>query len=137
MGAVPLGLVGVVAVLRLTGTPLSVPSFMGILLMVGIVVQSSILLVDFALSRQREGVDRGQAALDAARTRLRPVLMTSLTTALALVPMAIGVGRGGEANEPLARAILGAVIGGALLTLLVVPALYTLVAPRKVPALEA
>jgi multidrug efflux pump subunit AcrB len=137
MGAVPLGLVGVVTALGLTGTPLSIPSFMGILLMVGIVVQSSILLVDFALSRQREGIDRGQAALDAARTRLRPILMTSLTTALALVPMAIGMGRGGEANEPLARAILGAVIGGAFLTLLVVPALYTLVAPRKVPALEA
>ena len=122
--AVPMGLVGVTAALLLTGTPLSIPSFMGLILMVGLVVEYSILLVDFAVRRQREGVPLREAVLDASRARLRPLLMTSLTTCLALLPMAIGFGRGGEANEPLARAIVGAVVGGTLLTLFVVPALY-------------
>lgn len=121
---VPLGLIGVVAVLWLTGTPLSVPSFMGLILMVGLVVEYSILLVDFAVRRQREGSPLEEALLDAAQARLRPLLMTSLTTGLALLPMAIGMGQGSEANVPLARAIIGAVLGGALLTLFVVPALY-------------
>ena len=122
--AVPMGLVGVVAVLWLTGTNLSIPSFMGLILMVGLVVEYSILLVDFAAARQREGMSLEEAVLDAARVRLRPLLMTSLTTVLALLPMAIGLGQGGEANVPLARAIIGAVLGGTLLTLFVVPALY-------------
>ncbi len=135
--AVPLGLVGVTLALAVTGTALSVPSFMGMLLMVGIVVEYAILLVEFALRRQRQGVPLQEALVEAARTRVRPVLMTSLTTALALVPMAIGLGRGGEANQPLARAILGAVVGGAFLTLVVVPALYAVVAGRLVQAAPA
>ncbi len=121
---VPLGLLGVVPVLWITGTNLSVPAFMGLILMVGLVVQYSILVVEFAARRQREGVPMNEAILDAARDRLRPVLMTSLTTVLALVPMAMGWGRGGEANVPLARSIIGAVLGGSVLALLVVPALY-------------
>ncbi|MEE2888765.1 MAG: efflux RND transporter permease subunit [Planctomycetota bacterium] len=123
--SVPLGLIGVVPVLWASGTYLSVPAFMGLILMIGIVVQYSILVVEFAVRRQREGVALNDAILDAARDRLRPVLMTSLTTILALLPMAIGFGRGGEANIPLARAIIGAVLGGAFLSLLVVPALYS------------
>ena len=101
---------------------------MGLILMVGLVVEYSILLVDFAVRRQRDGMDATEAILDAARTRLRPLLMTSLTTVLALLPMAMGLGRGSEANVPLARAIIGAVLGGALLTLVVVPPLYSLFA---------
>ena len=98
---------------------------MGLILMVGIVVQYSILVIEFAARRQRLGASLEEAILDAARDRLRPVLMTSLTTCLALVPMAIGFERGGEANIPLARAIIGAVVGGTVLTLLVVPAIYS------------
>ncbi len=131
--AVPLGLIGVILILLGSGTALSIPSFMGILLMVGIVVEYSILLVDFALRRQREGVALQEALVEAARIRLRPILMTSLTTALALIPMAIGIGRGGEANVPLARSILGAVAGGTFLTLFVVPALYAVLAGRLFP----
>ena len=133
---VPLGLIGVVAALWLTGTHLSIPAFMGLILMVGIVVQYSILIVDFAVRRQRKGASVNEAILDAAQSRLRPVLMTSLTTCLALVPMAIGFQRGGEANIPLARAIIGAVVGGTILSLLVVPALYSVIG-RWIKAVDA
>ena len=98
--------------------------------MVGIVVEYSILLVEFAARRQREGVPIDEAIVDAARARFRPVLMTALTTAIALIPLAIGLGKGGESNTPLARAVIGAVVGGAALTLLVTPSLYRIIAAR-------
>ena len=120
---IPLGLIGVVAALWVSDTPLSIPAFMGLILMVGLVVEYSILLVEFTVRRQREGADLETALLDSAEARLRPLLMTSLTTGLALLPMAT-MGGGVDANAPMARAIIGAVIGGALLTLFVVPALY-------------
>ena len=122
--AVPMGLIGVVTTLWLTGTNLSIPSFMGLILMVGLVIEYSILLVDYAARRQREGANLEDAVLEAARHRLRPLLMASITTVLALLPMAVGFGHGGEANIPLARAVIGAVLGGTILTLFVVPALY-------------
>jgi len=113
----------VVVVLMLTGTNLSIMAFMGIIMMVGIVVEYSIVLVDFANRRVDDGLSVREAILDASKVRLRPILMTSLTTWLALLPMAIGFG-GAEANAPLARAIIGGVIGATLLTLVVVPCLY-------------
>jgi len=127
MGTVPLGLIGVVLALWLTGTNFGIPALMGLILMVGIVVQYSVLLVDFAVRLQREGVEIGEAIREAARQRLRPVLMTASTTALALLPLALGVIPGSESNVPLARAMLGAVAGGSVLALLVVPALYAVV----------
>jgi multidrug efflux pump subunit AcrB len=96
---------------------------MGIIMMTGIVVQYSIILVDFANHRVSEGKSHQLAMVDAARVRLRPILMTSLTTVLAILPMALGIG-GGEANVPLARAIVGGVVGAAGLSLFVVPCLY-------------
>jgi len=134
---VPLGLIGVVPILFLTNTYLSVPAFMGLILMIGIVVQYSILVVEFAVRKQRAGAALNEAILDAARDRLRPVLMTSLTTILALLPMAIGFGRGGEANIPLARSIIGAVLGGAFLSLLVVPSLYSVLGRWVKPSTES
>jgi multidrug efflux pump subunit AcrB len=134
---VPLGLIGVVPILFLTNTYLSVPAVMGLILMIGIVVQYSILVVEFAVRKQRQGVALNEAILDAARDRLRPVLMTSLTTILALLPMAIGFGRGGEANIPLARSIIGAVLGGAFLSLLVVPSLYSVLGRWVKPSTES
>ena len=127
MGTVPLGLIGVVLALWLTGTNFGIPALMGLILMVGIVVQYSVLLVDFAVRLQREGVEIGEAVREAARQRIRPVLMTASTTALALLPLALGVIPGSESNVPLARAMLGAVAGGSVLALLVVPALYAVV----------
>jgi len=122
---VPLGFIGVVIALFLTGTNLSIMAFMGIIMMVGIVVEYSIVLVDFANHRVHEGQSPREAIMDAARVRIRPILMTSLTTWLALLPMAIGFG-GSEANAPLARAIIGGVIGATVLSLFVVPCLYVI-----------
>lgn len=123
MLAIPLGFIGVVAALFLTQTNLSIMAFMGIIMMVGIVVEYSIVLVDFANKLVREGRSPTDAIVQATKVRLRPILMTSLTTWLAMMPMAIGFG-GGEANVPLARAIIGGVIGATLLSLVVVPCLY-------------
>ncbi len=130
--AVPLGFVGVILLLFATGTWLSIQSGMGIIMVVGIVVEYSIVLVDFANHRLADGLSPIDAVVDAARIRLRPILMTSLTTLLALVPMALGFG-GGEANVPLARAIIGGVLGAMVLTLLVVPCVYAIV-KREVTA---
>ena len=130
---VPLGFIGVVTMLYLTGTNLSIMAFMGIIMMVGIVVEYSIVLVDFANHRVNDGVSVYDAIMDASRVRLRPILMTSLTTWLALLPMAIGLG-GGEANAPLARAIIGGVVGATVLSLVVVPCLYVML---KRPVLES
>ena len=122
---VPLGLIGVAIMLFITGTHLSIMAAMGIIMMVGLVVAYSILLVDFANQRLSQGLSLTEAICDAARVRLRPVLMTSLAAVLALTPMAIG-GQGAEANAPLARAIIGGALSAAALSLLVVPCLYVI-----------
>jgi len=122
---VPLGFIGVVAILMLTGSNLSIMSFMGIIMMVGIVVEYSIVLVDFANHRLAEGLNVEEAIIDAAKVRARPILMTSLTTWLALLPMATGW-FGGDANAPLAQAIIGGVIAATVLSLIVVPCLYVI-----------
>ncbi len=119
----PLGLIGVALMLHLTGTYLSIMAAMGIIMMTGLVVAYSILLVDFANRRRAQGSSAHEAILDAARVRLRPILMTSMAAVLALTPMAIG-GQGAEANAPLARVIIGGVLSSATLSLLVVPCLY-------------
>ena len=121
--AVPLGLIGVSALLFLGGNPMSMMSAMGVIMMVGLVVAYSVLLVDYADRRLASGESAAEAISAAAGVRLRPILMTSLTTVLALIPMAIG-GPGAEANVPLARAIIGGVLSAAALTLVVVPCLY-------------
>jgi multidrug efflux pump subunit AcrB len=128
--AVPLGLVGVGWILWASGTTLNIQAFMGIILMVGLVVEYGIILVDFANIRRSEGAPLEVAITEAAHIRLRPILMTSLTTVLALVPMAFFGGREGGANAALARTILGAVVGATVLTLVVLPALYRLLARR-------
>lgn len=123
MGTILLALIGVAAALWLTDTPFSVPVFMGLIMTVGIVVEYAIILIDFANRRRAEGADPRTAILDAATVRLRPILMTSLTTWVALLPMAVG-GSGNEANAPLARTIIGGVIAATVLTLFVIPCLY-------------
>jgi len=120
--AAPLGLIGVLFALWATGTHLSIMSLVGVIMMIGIVKSFSLLMVDFA-NRQREGGATVRAAiLEAARVRLRPILMTSLAAVLGLVPMAMA----GGANIPLARAVIGGVIASTLLSLWLVPVLYTL-----------
>ena len=107
MFAVPMGLIGVIWTLWLTGTTLNIESFMGIIVMVGIVVSNSILLVDFANERRRQGQELRQAAVESARIRMRPILMTALATVAGLMPIAMKLGEGSEASAPLARAAVG------------------------------
>ncbi len=130
---VPLGFIGVALILYLTGTRLNIQSFMGIIMMIGIVVEYAIVLLDFANHRLSEGVSVKDAIVDAALIRLRPILMTSLTTILALTPMAIGFA-GGEADVPLARTIVGAVLAATLLLFFVVPCLYVMIKRPPVPS---
>jgi multidrug efflux pump subunit AcrB len=125
MFSVPLGIGGVFVMLFLTRTSLSVNSFMGIIMMVGIVVSNGVLLVDFANVLRRRGRPLMEATVEAARTRLRPILMTTIATVVGLAPMALGLGEGSEANLPLARAVIGGLSVSTLFTLFVVPALYT------------
>ena len=125
MVTVPLGFIGVAFVLTFWDTRLNIQSFMGIIMMIGIVVEYTIVLLDFANHRLAEGATVHEAIVDAAIVRFRPILMTSVTTILALLPMAIGFA-GGEADEPLARTIVGAVIAATLLPKFVVPCLYVI-----------
>lgn len=124
MFAVPMGLIGVIWTLFLTGTTLNIESFMGIIVMVGIVVSNSILLVDFANQRRREGQPLRQAVVESASIRMRPIMMTALATVIGLLPLALKLGAGSEASAPLARAAAGGLAVSTLLTLILVPAIY-------------
>jgi multidrug efflux pump subunit AcrB len=126
MFTVPLGLIGVLAMLFFTRTTLNVQSEMGVIFLVGIVVSNGVLLVDFANKQRKLGATVREAITTAAAIRFRPIMMTFLATFLDLVPMAIGLGRGSEANVPLARAVVGGLLTSTFLTLIVVPILYTL-----------
>ncbi|MEB2284617.1 MAG: acriflavine resistance protein B [Polyangiaceae bacterium UTPRO1] len=134
MFAVPMGMIGVVAILLATDTTLNIESFMGIIAMVGIVVSNSILLVDFANRRRRAGVELRRAVLEAARTRMRPIVMTALATIVGLVPIALALGAGAEASAPLARAAVGGLTVSTALTLVLVPVAYELFCVRRTAA---
>jgi multidrug efflux pump subunit AcrB len=126
--AVPLGLIGVVAMLYATNSAINVQSLLGVIFMVGIVVSNTVLLVDFAQNlRAQEGLTPDQAMRKAASIRVRPVVMTALAALFALIPMALALGRGSEANGPLGRSVIGGILAGLVTTLFVVPALYSLV----------
>jgi multidrug efflux pump subunit AcrB len=128
MAAVPGALVGILWMLALTGTTLNVESLMGSIMAVGIAVSNSILLVSFANDRRVEtGGDALGAALEAGKTRLRPVLMTALAMIIGMVPMAVGLGEGGEQNAPLGRAVIGGLVLATAATLFVVPVVYSLI----------
>jgi len=127
MMSVPLALIGVVSLLLVTGSTLNVQSMIGVIMLVGIAVNNAILLVDQSARLHRsEGWAVMDAVREAGRRRLRPILMTTLTTILALLPLAMGVGEGGEAQAPMARAVIGGLFSSTLITLLLIPALYTL-----------
>ncbi|BCO31614.1 acriflavin resistance protein [Thiohalobacter sp. COW1] len=131
MLSVPVAAVGVLVTLFLTDTTLNLQSGIGCLMLAGIVVNNAILLVDQAGRLRREGQATRAALLEAGRRRLRPVLMTTLTTLLALLPLALGIGEGADAQAPLARAVLGGLAASTLLTLALVPAVYSLVHGRE------
>lgn len=123
--AVPLALIGVVPTLLLTGTTLNMQSMMGLVMLTGIVVNNAIVLVDYInLLRRDEGLDLLAAVQKAGRRRLRPILMTTLTTVLGLAPLAIGYGPGAEIQAALARVVLGGIVASTLVTLILIPVLY-------------
>ncbi len=136
MFSVPMGFPGVILILFLTDTTLSTTSMMGIIMMLGIVVSNGVLLVDYTNVLRRKGLALVEAVVRASRTRLRPILMTSLATVFGLLPMAVGFGTGGETNAPLARAVVGGLSVSTLLTLFLVPTVYLILEERFPRKLE-
>jgi multidrug efflux pump subunit AcrB len=130
MFSVPMGIPGVIVVLYLTNTTISTSSLMGIIMMLGIVVSNGVLLVDYTNVLRRRGLNLATAVVTASRTRLRPILMTSLATVVGLMPMALGLGTGSETNAPLARAVVGGLTVSTILTLFLVPTVYAMLEER-------
>jgi HAE1 family hydrophobic/amphiphilic exporter-1 len=127
MFSIPVAGLGVVGALLLTNTPFSMQAYIGVIMLAGIVVSNAILLVDYINTlRRRDGLPLREAVEVGGRRRLRPILMTSIATMLGLVPMAIGLGEGGELQAPLARVVIGGLVASTLVTLVLVPAVYTL-----------
>ncbi len=125
MASLPLSLIGVVLALLAWRSTLNMFSMIGFIMLMGLVTKNAILLVDFANQARARGLDRAQALLQAAEIRLRPILMTTLAMVFGMLPLAIGAGEGAEQRAPLAHAVIGGVLASTLLTLLVVPVLYT------------
>jgi HAE1 family hydrophobic/amphiphilic exporter-1 len=127
MFSVPTAAIGVVLSLKLTGTSFNMQAYIGIIMLAGIVVSNGILLVDYTnVLRRRDGLPIREAVELAGRTRLRPILMTSIATALGLVPMSLGIGEGSEMQVPLARVVIGGLTTSLLITLVLVPTVYTI-----------
>jgi hydrophobic/amphiphilic exporter-1 (mainly G- bacteria), HAE1 family len=131
MLAIPMGFVGVLIILPLTGSTLNVMSLMGVLMLVGIADSNSILIVDFAHNLERQGLSAKDAVITACRVRLRPILMTSLATIIGMIPMALKLGTGAEQYAPMAKAIIGGLTSSVILTIFIVPAAYLLVYGKK------
>jgi len=132
MFSVPLAVIGVVWMLLVTGTTFNMQSYIGCIMLGGIVVNNAILLVDHTnLLRRRDGMGVREAIEEAGRRRLRPILMTALTTILAMLPLAIGLAEGSEAQAPMARAVVGGLLSSALITLVVIPVVYSLFEGKK------
>lgn len=125
MFSLPTTFVGILVGLFITGKPLSVPAFIGVIMLAGIVVNNAIVLVDYINILRRQGNDRKEAILEAGSSRLRPILMTTLTTSLAMVPIALGIGQGTEAQSPMAVVIIFGLIFSTMVTLVLVPVMYT------------
>lgn len=130
MMSVPLAAIGVLVTLFLTHTTLNIQSYIGCIMLGGIVVNNAILLVDQAGQLHRGGLRVHDAIAEAGRRRLRPILMTTMTTIFALLPLALGLGEGADAQAPLARAVIGGLTGSSLITLVLIPAVYSLFHPE-------
>ena len=128
--ALPGAMAGIVWMLFLTQTTFSVPSLMGAIMCIGVATANSILMVVFANDQREEGMDARSAALAAGHTRIRPVLMTASAMIIGMLPMALGMGEGGEQNAPLGRAVIGGLLLATLTTLFVVPLVYSLLRTR-------
>jgi multidrug efflux pump subunit AcrB len=136
LSATPAVLAGVIGALALTGTTLNVQSMMGAVMSIGVSIANAVLLVTFARQRWFAGVSQRDAAIEAATSRVRPILMTSVAMIAGMIPMALGLGETGKQSAPLARAVIGGLVSSTIATLLFLPAIYVVVA-RKGPAKSA
>ena len=127
VSTVPAVICGVIFSLLITGTTLNIQSFMGAIMAIGVAVANAILLVIFAERSRREGASAKDAAIDAARTRMRPILMTAMAMTFGMIPMALGMGEGGQQTAPLGRAVIGGLVVATAATLLIVPSVFSLV----------
>src|SRR5699024_701400 len=126
MFSLPATVIGVLLGLFVMGIPLSIPGFIGIIMLAGIVVNNSIVLVDYINILRDRGMERHEAIIEAGRSRLRPILMTTLTTILAMVPLGLALGEGAEMQQPLAVTIIFGLTVSSIFTLLLIPVVYTL-----------
>ncbi len=139
VAAVPAVLSGVVLALWMTGTTLNIQSFMGAIMAVGVAVANAILLITFAERARLHGADSAAAAVEGGTGRLRPILMTSMAMVAGMVPMALGMGEGGEQTAPLGRAVIGGLVAATFATLLILPAVFTTIqgrATRSSPSMD-
>jgi multidrug efflux pump subunit AcrB len=135
--ALPAALAGIIWMLFVTQTTLSVPALTGAIMCMGVATANSVLMISFARERLNATGDAAQAALEAGFVRLRPVLMTALAMVIGMLPMALGLGEGGEQNAPLGRAVIGGLIFATVSTLFFVPAVFSIIhgrGPRLAPA---
>jgi len=137
ISALPAALTGIVLFLFFTETRLSVPALMGSIMCMGVATANSILVVAFARERLDHHGDALQAAIEAGYTRFRPVLMTAIAMVTGMIPMALGMGEGGEQNAPLGRAVIGGLMLATIATLVFVPAVFALIHYRRKPAQAA
>lgn len=133
LSSLPVALSGAVAALYVTGTPISVPALMGLIMTMGITTANSVLLTSFARDAWVQGMGAWDAALQTVRQRIRPILMTALTMIVGLIPMATALGQGAEQNAPLARAVIGGLMTGSVATLILVPLIFTFAMKNAVP----
>jgi multidrug efflux pump subunit AcrB len=135
--ALPGALAGILWILFLTHTPLSVPALTGAVMCMGVATANSILMISFARERMDEGMDPVRAAVEAGYTRMRPVIMTALAMIIGMLPMALGMGEGGEQNAPLGRAVIGGLSVATIATLFFVPVVFSIFHGRRVKRAQA
>jgi HAE1 family hydrophobic/amphiphilic exporter-1 len=124
---IPLALIGAVFALWITGSKINVVVFIGSILLAGIVVNNAIVLIDLVNQLRSKGMEKMKAIIEGSSSRLRPILMTMMTTTLALLPLAIGLGEGAEVRAPMAITVIGGLTVSTLLTLIVIPVVYSLI----------
>jgi len=127
MLTIPLAFFGTAVTLRVLGISVSVVVFLGMIMLAGIVVNNAIVLVDYINTLRRRGLGRAEAIVTAGTVRLRPILMTTATTVLGLLPMALGIGDGAEIRTPMAIAVISGLVASTVLTLLIIPSVYAIV----------
>jgi hydrophobic/amphiphilic exporter-1 (mainly G- bacteria), HAE1 family len=126
MFTVPLMIIGVAIALRVTNTPIGITAIIGIIVLAGIVVNNAIVIVDYINQRKEQGIQTYEAIVTSVKDRVRPILMTALTTILGLIPIALGIGEGSELNQPMGIAVIGGLFSSTFLTLFVIPVVYSL-----------